>query len=71
MVFLAQKLIYTVNIQFNFAFGLFFEHDHLLNLIILGVYAKQMFTYFKTEIDIAQNLIDDFFSNFDRQRIFL
>ena len=41
MVFLAQKLIYTVNIQFNFALGLFFEHDHLLNLIIVGVYAKQ------------------------------
>ena len=24
-----------------------------------------MFTYFKIETDIVQNLIDDFFSNFD------
>ena len=31
MSFLTQKLIYTIND---------FEQDHLLNLIILGVYAK-------------------------------
>ena len=29
-----------------------------------------MGTYFKAEIDVAQNLIDDFFSNFDCQRAF-
>ena len=40
MASLAQKLIYTINIQFNFVFGSFFEQDRLLNLIILGVYAK-------------------------------
>ena len=26
---------------FNFVFGWFFEQDHLLNLFILGVYAKR------------------------------
>ena len=26
---------------FNFLFGSFFEQDHLLNLFILGVYAKR------------------------------
>ena len=34
VVFLAQKLIY-------FMFGSFFEQVHLLNLIILGAYAKR------------------------------
>ena len=29
-----------------------------------------MCTYFKTETDAAQNLIDDFISNFDCQRNF-
>ena len=29
-----------------------------------------MCRYFKTETDVAQNQIDDFFSNFDCQRIF-
>ena len=38
--FLAQKLISTINILFNFVFGSFFEQDHLLNLTILGIYAK-------------------------------
>ena len=40
MVFLMQKLIYLISIWFNFVFGSFFEQDHLLNLIILGVYVK-------------------------------
>ena len=31
MGFLAQKIIYTVNIWFNFVFGSFFELDHLFN----------------------------------------
>ena len=31
MAFLEQKLIYTINIRFNFVFGSFFEQDHLLN----------------------------------------
>ena len=26
---------------FNFVFGSFYEQDHLLNLVILGVYAKR------------------------------
>ena len=42
MAFLAQKLIYTINIWFNFVFGLFVEQDHLLNLFILGIYAKRL-----------------------------
>ena len=29
-----------------------------------------MHTYFKTETDVAQNLIEDFISNFDCQRTF-
>ena len=41
MTFLAQKLTYTVNKLFNFVFGSLFKQDHLLNLIILGVYAKR------------------------------
>ena len=40
MAFLSQKLIYTINIWFNFVPGSCFRKDHLLNLIILGVYAK-------------------------------
>ena len=38
VVCFAQKLIYTIHIWFNFAFGSFFEQDHLLNLIIFVVY---------------------------------
>ena len=34
MAFLAQKLIYTINIWFNFVFGWFSEQDHLYNLFI-------------------------------------
>ena len=30
-----------------------------------------MGTYFKIETDVVQNLIDDFFSDFDYQRSFL
>ena len=41
MSFLVLRLIYAINIRFNFVFGSFFEQDHLLNLIILGVYAKR------------------------------
>ena len=41
MAFLAQKLIYTTNIWFNFVCGSFFQQDHLLNLFISGVYAKR------------------------------
>ena len=33
MAFLAQKLIYTINIWFNFVLGPFFEQDDLLNFI--------------------------------------
>ena len=64
MAFLAQKLIYTINIWFNFVFGSFFEEDHLLNLFIsesLCEKMTQMCTYFNTKTNVAQNLIDDFF----------
>ena len=40
MAFLAQKLIYIVNIRFNFVFGSFFQQDHLLNLFISWVMRK-------------------------------
>ena len=40
MEFIAQKLIYTINIRFNLVSGSLFEQDHLLNLLILEVYAK-------------------------------
>ena len=41
IAFLAQKLIYTVNVWFNFVFGSIFQQDHLLNLLISGVCAKR------------------------------
>ena len=41
MAFLAQKLIYTINIWFNFVFDSIFEQDNLLNLFISGVSAKR------------------------------
>ena len=41
MEFLAQKLVHTINIWFNFVFRSFSEQDHLLNLIILGADAKR------------------------------
>ena len=41
MVFLKQRLIYTIHVWFNLVFGSFFEQDHLLNLIIWEVYAKR------------------------------
>ena len=41
MEFLAKKLISTTNIRFNFVLASFSEQDHLLNLIILSVYANR------------------------------
>ena len=41
LAFLAQKLIYTINIWFNVVFGSFLEQDRLLSLFISGVYAKK------------------------------
>ena len=73
MALLVQKLIYTINIWFNVVPGSFFGQDHLLNLIILWVYAERWpkdDLNFKTETDVAQNLIDDFFSNFGYQKNF-
>ena len=59
MAFLAQKLFYKINIWFGFVSGSFFEQDHLLNLIILGVYTDDLNDmYFKTKADVFQNLID-------------
>ena len=64
MVFSTQKLIYLINIWFNFGFGSFVEQDHLLNLIILGVYAKKWSKYacISKLTDVAQNLIDNLLS---------
>ena len=41
MAFLAQKLIYIINIWFKFVFEPFLKQDHLLNLFISGVNAKR------------------------------
>ena len=41
MAFFAERLINIINIWFNFVFGSCFEQGHLLNLLILGVYAKR------------------------------
>ena len=50
-------------------FGLFFKQHHLLNLIILEVYVKicPKCANLKTDAAVAQNLIDELFSNFDCQ----
>ena len=56
MAFLAQKLIYIINIRFDFVFSLFFEQDHLLNL--------------KTETDTAQDLIHYFFVTLTAKELF-
>ena len=62
MACLAQKLIYTINIWFNFVLGSFFEQDHLLSLLISGVYAKRGPKCARiTKTDVAQNVMDDFF----------
>ena len=46
MAFLAQKLIYKLNVWFNFVFGSFFEQDDLLNLFILEhVYMKPVWDF--------------------------
>ena len=31
---------------------------------------KKMYTYFSTKTDVAKNLMDDFFSNFECERTF-
>ena len=36
-----KRLIYKINIRFNFVSGSIFQQDHLLNLFISGVYAKR------------------------------
>ena len=62
MACLAQKLIYTINIWFNFVLGSFFEQEHLLSLLISGVYAKRWPKCARiTKTDVAQNVMDDFF----------
>ena len=63
MALLAQQLIYTINRLFNFAPGSFFEQNHLLNLIILGVMRKDDLNMhvFQNRTGVAQNLIDNFF----------
>ena len=63
MALLAQQLIYTINRLFNFVPGSFFEQNHLLNLIILGVMRKDDLNMhvFQNRTGVAQNLIDNFF----------
>ena len=50
MAFLPQRLIYTIRIWFNFAFGSFFEHDHLLThgtIIRTGITCKKISCYMR------------------------
>ena len=58
MAFLTQKLIYTINIWFNFVLDSFSNKIIiLLTLIVLGGYCEKMtqiYTYFKTKTDVAQ-----------------
>ena len=63
MAFLAQKLIYIINIWFNFVFGSFSEQDHLLNILISGVMWKDDLNVhiFHYKNWCSPNLIDDFF----------
>ena len=64
MAFLAQKLIYTFNIWCNFVFGSFFWWKSCIKLNYFSSVCKKMTrcvcAHFKTETDVAQNLIDDF-----------
>ena len=61
-VLLSQKLSHTINIWFNFKFGSFFEQDHLLNLIILGVYAKRWSICARISLQKSGPKSDPFFS---------
>ena len=68
MMFFEQKLNYTVNMWFNVVLGSFLKSDHLFNLIILAGYAERSPKYaliLKQPFDVTQNLIDNFFFNFD------
>ena len=53
-------------------FASFFKQNHQLNLIILGVYAKRLpkCARILKQTAVAQNLINDFFSDFDCQMTF-
>ena len=53
-------------------FASFFKQNHQLKLIISGVYAKRLpkCARILKQTAVAQNLIDDFFSNFDCQMTF-
>ena len=62
VAFLTERLIYTTNKWFNFVFCSFFEQDHLLNLIILEVYAKRWNVHFFSNRSwCSQNLLIFFF----------
>ena len=56
MAFLAQKLIYAINK--SFWARSFIKLNYFRSL---GEIMTKMCTYFRTEADVAQNLIDDFF----------
>ena len=70
---LLLRLIYTINIWFNLVLGSYFEHYHLLNLIILRVYAKCVLVHLFQNRNWFCPKLDGrfFFSNFDFQRTFL
>ena len=73
MAFLAHKLIYTINIWFNFLFGSFFQKGSSINLYLFQEFMRKdelNVQVFNTKTDVAQNQIDNFFSNFDCQRTF-
>ena len=74
MAFLAQKLIYAIDIWFNFVFGSVFEQNHLLNLFISGVMRKHDLNVHVFQYKNWCSPNSDrwfFFSNFDCQRTFL
>ena len=69
---LAQKLIYTIYIWFNFVWLIFWTRSSVkLNYFrSLCERMVEMFTHFTTKADVARNLINDLFSKFDWQRTF-
>ena len=73
IAFLAQKLIYAINKWFNFVPGSFFWARSSIKLNYFRSLCEKMTwmcTYFKTETDVVQNLIHDFFLTFTVRRPF-
>ena len=73
MAFLAQKLIYTISIWFDFVFGSFLERSFIKLNYFTSLCEKmtKMYAYFKTETNVASSKSDRwFFSNFHCQKAF-